>query len=66
MEIEYFTSPERAPEDHKAWKEACMNFLTSKIGISEENVRFRDHDENELAHYADACVDIEYKFPMGW
>lgn len=66
MEIEYFTSPERAPEDHKAWKEACMNFLTSKIGISEENVRFRDHEDSELAHYADACTDIEYKFPMGW
>lgn len=66
MEIEYFTSPENAPEAHQKWKEACMNFLTSKIGLTQDNVRFRNHEQSELAHYADACTDIEYKFPMGW
>ncbi|HEC03937.1 MAG TPA: glycine--tRNA ligase, partial [Phycisphaerales bacterium] len=34
-------------------------------GIKPENLRFRDHDPDELAHYAKACVDVEYKFPFG-
>jgi glycyl-tRNA synthetase len=34
--------------------------------MKKENVRFREHDKRELAHYAVACVDVEYKFPWGW
>jgi glycyl-tRNA synthetase len=33
--------------------------------MKKENLRFRDHDKDELAHYAKACVDVEYKFPFG-
>ena len=36
------------------------------LGIKKENLRLREHSENELAHYAGACFDIEYKFPFGW
>lgn len=35
-------------------------------GIKPENLRLREHLKSELAHYASACVDIEYKFPFGW
>ncbi len=38
---------------------------TPIMGIKPENLRFRDHDPDELAHYAKACVDVEYKFPFG-
>src|SRR4029079_7858666 len=31
-----------------------------------DNLRQREQDKAELAHYAKRCVDIEYKFPMGW
>ena len=31
-----------------------------------ENMRLRDHDPDELAHYAKACADVEFKFPFGW
>ena len=37
--------------------------LTS--GMKKENLRFREHDKDELAHYAKGCVDVEYKFPFG-
>ncbi|MBU0979811.1 MAG: glycine--tRNA ligase [Nanoarchaeota archaeon] len=35
-------------------------------GIKPENLRLREHTKDELAHYAKACFDIEYKFPFGW
>lgn len=35
-------------------------------GISPANLRIREHRKEELAHYASACFDIEYKFPFGW
>lgn len=35
-------------------------------GIAAKNIRIREHTRDELAHYASACVDIEYKFPFGW
>lgn len=35
-------------------------------GIDPSNLRLREHMKGELAHYAGACVDIEYKFPFGW
>jgi len=31
-----------------------------------EKIRFRDHDEDELAHYSSKCLDVEYNFPFGW
>ncbi|MDP2750120.1 MAG: glycine--tRNA ligase [Nanoarchaeota archaeon] len=36
------------------------------MGIKKENLRLREHLKDELAHYASACFDIEYKFPLGW
>ncbi|HZX44754.1 MAG TPA: glycine--tRNA ligase [Candidatus Nanoarchaeia archaeon] len=36
------------------------------MGIKPENLRLREHLKDELAHYASACFDIEYKFPFGW
>ena len=37
-----------------------------ELGIKKENIRIREHRKDELAHYAGACFDIEYKFPFGW
>lgn len=36
------------------------------LGIKKENLRAREHKKSELAHYASACFDIEYRFPFGW
>ncbi len=52
-------------EWHAYWlKEMYEWFL--ELGVSGENLRLREHLKNELAHYAKACFDIEYKFPFGW
>lgn len=37
-----------------------------ELGLNEKNLRLREHRKDELAHYAKAAVDIEYKFPFGW
>lgn len=65
MEIEYFVKP---GDDERAWKEwvdARINWYY-KYGIKKENLKIRHHEKDELAHYAKACIDIEYNFPMGF
>jgi len=37
-----------------------------KYGICEDNLRLMPHSKEKLAHYAKACIDIEYRFPFGW
>ncbi|WP_317366986.1 glycine--tRNA ligase [uncultured Tyzzerella sp.] len=64
MELEFFCKPGTEMEWFNYWKEYCMNWLQS-LNINEENVWFRDHDEEELSHYSNATTDIEYKFPFG-
>jgi len=63
-EIEFFCRPGTDEKWYEHWKDARFNWYTD-LGIKKENLRFRKHDPDELAHYAKACVDIEYKFPFG-
>src|SRR3989338_4335883 len=65
MEIEYFVKPVTDEEWYKKWVDERFNWY-AEFGIRRENLRVRPHAENELAHYAKACTDIEYKFPFGW
>ena len=65
MEIEFFVSPGTDEEWYKKWVEERFNWYI-KFGIKKENLRKRPHSKDELAHYAKACVDLEYKFPFGW
>src|SRR5262249_62398712 len=37
-----------------------------RYGLRRENLRIREHEKDELAHYAKRTVDIEYQFPIGW
>jgi glycyl-tRNA synthetase len=63
-ELEFFCEPGTDDKWYEHWKEVRFNWYLD-LGIKKENLRLRDHDDNELAHYAKACVDIEYKFPFG-
>ncbi len=63
-EIEFFCEPGTDEDWYEDWKEKRFNWYVD-LGIKKENLRFRDHDPDELAHYAKACVDVEYKFPFG-
>ena len=63
-ELEFFCEPGTDEKWYEHWKEKRFAWYTDH-GIKKENLRFRDHDPDELAHYAKACVDVEYKFPFG-
>lgn len=66
MEIEYFCEPGTDLELHEEWKQNCMNFLKNTLSINKDNLKLRDHEEDELSHYSNATTDIEYKYPFGW
>ena len=65
MELEFFCAPGTDLEWFDYWKNACINFVKN-LEIKQENVRFRDHDPEELSFYSKATTDIEYHFPFGW
>ena len=65
MEIEYFTMPDDAPACHERWIQDRFHWYL-QLGIRKENLRLRKHGDDELAHYAAGCTDVEYKFPFGW
>ncbi|MBS3413718.1 glycine--tRNA ligase, partial [Staphylococcus aureus] len=61
----FFCKPGEEIEWQNYWKTFASDWLTS-LNMSSENMRLRDHDEDELSHYSNATTDIEYKFPFGW
>ena len=65
MEIEFFVMPGTDEEWHQRWLDERFAWY-SKYGIRKENLRLREHEKDELAHYAKRTADIEYLFPMGW
>ena len=65
MELEFFCKPGTELEWFAYWKDYAVNFLKS-LGLSEENLKLRDHNPEELSHYSNATTDIEYRFPFGW
>jgi len=66
MEIEYFVKPPEADKAYQYWVKERFDFYVSKIGLKQENLKLREHQKDELAHYAKSCTDIEYNFPFGW
>ncbi len=65
MEIEYFCRPEDAARKYEEWIAARYQWYLD-MGLKKENLQLRKHADDELAHYAAGCTDVEYKFPFGW
>ncbi|MBE6912798.1 MAG: glycine--tRNA ligase [Ruminococcaceae bacterium] len=65
MELEFFCRPGTDLDWFKYWKDYCENFLLS-LGMAKENIKLRDHEQEELSHYSNATTDIEFLFPFGW
>ncbi|MEO1412261.1 MAG: glycine--tRNA ligase [Bacteroidota bacterium] len=63
MEMQFFVRPGTQKEWYEKWKAARMQWHRA-IGTPEDKLRFHDHDN--LAHYADAAVDIQFEFPFGF
>lgn len=65
MEMQYFVKPGSDMEWFEKWKAERIQWHLDN-GIRKEKLRFHQHGDGELAHYAKAAFDIEYEFPFGW
>ena len=63
MEMQFFVRPGEEIKWYEFWKDQRIKWHQS-LGISEEKFRFHDHEK--LSHYANAAVDIEFEFPIGF
>jgi glycyl-tRNA synthetase len=64
-ELEFFCHPSSREEWFDHWLEQRLAFHR-ELGFDDEHLRTRPHADDELAHYARAAVDVEYRFPFGW
>ncbi len=63
MEMQFFVKPGTEIEWYNKWKETRMKWHLA-LGTPAEKLNFHDHEN--LAHYANAAVDIQYEFPFGF
>ncbi len=63
MEMQFFIQPGTQQKWYEYWKETRLNWHKA-LGTDSAKLRYHDHDN--LAHYADAAVDIEFQFPFGF
>ncbi|MBC8464314.1 MAG: glycine--tRNA ligase [Bacteroidetes bacterium] len=63
MEMQFFVRPGEEMKWYDHWKASRIKWHHS-LGMGEDNYRFHDHEN--LAHYANAACDIEFKFPFGF
>ncbi len=67
MEVQYYieSKDSEGKKWFDYWKKNRLDWYLS-LGIKKENLRFREHEVGERAHYARAASDIEYNSPFGW
>lgn len=65
MELQFFCEPGTDLKWFEYWRQYAYNWLKT-LGIPEEELRLRDHEQEELSHYSNATTDIEFLFPFGW
>ena len=63
MEMQYFIEPKTQKHWFSYWKEARLKWHLA-LGLGDDYYRFHEHEN--LAHYADAATDIEFKYPFGF
>ncbi|HML69356.1 MAG TPA: glycine--tRNA ligase [Clostridia bacterium] len=65
MELEFFCAPGTDMEWYHFWKDYCHKFLLA-LGMKDDSIRLREHEQEELSHYSKGTTDIEFMFPFGW
>ena len=63
MEMQFFIPPGTQKEWYDKWKN---NRLKWHLALDMGKEKYRFHDHEKLAHYADAATDIEFRFPFGF
>ena len=65
MEMQYFCRPDDAPRHYDEWMATRRQWFRDLAG-HDELFRFREHGDDERAHYAARAFDIEFRYPFGW
>lgn len=63
MEMQFFVRPGSELEWFSKWKQTRLQWHKA-LGLGDTKYRFHDHDK--LAHYANAATDIEFEMPFGF
>ncbi len=63
MELEFFVEPGTDDQWYDYWMKTRLDWYKS-LGMKGDKLRLRHHEKAELAHYAKACVDVEYYYPF--
>ena len=66
MEFEYFIREQDWEEQFEYWLSEQKAWV-KEMGLKDENLRVREHTQDELSHYSKRTVDLEYNTPFcGW
>jgi glycyl-tRNA synthetase len=65
MEMEYFVPPDQSARWFEYWVNERYNWYRD-LGISEDELRIRPHEQDELSHYSIGTSDVEFLYPWGW
>ena len=63
MEMQFFVRPGEELKWFQTWKEFRLKWHKA-LGLGDEKYRYHDHEK--LAHYANAATDIEFQMPFGF
>jgi len=63
MEMQFFVRPGEELQWFEFWKDRRLKWHKA-IGLGDRKYRYHDHDK--LAHYANAATDIEFEMPFGF
>ena len=63
MELEFFCEPDTDLEWFAYWKQFCLDWLHN-LGLKDDEVRYRDHEKEELSFYSKATTDVEFRVPV--
>jgi glycyl-tRNA synthetase len=67
-EIEYFFDPDESDwkKLFSAWQQSMWDFVTHVLGVNAQNLRWREHSDEERSFYSKRTEDLEYRFPFGF
>ncbi len=65
MEMQFFIHPSEDEQWFEHWRGERWKWYEA-LGIRMDKLRWHQHGQDELAHYAKAAYDIEYEYPFGW
>ena len=65
MEMEFFVPPEDGAQWFEYWCQERLNWYLD-LGIPQDQLRLRPHEESELSHYSTGTADVEFMYPWGW